>query len=472
MKILRKTKLFLLMLMLSISLIGCETESKESKEETKKEQSAEKPSPKPLEKTTQTPTDKPIQEPTVAPTLEPTVGPTVEPTVTLPEDPTKESVDELEIHFIECGNGDSIYVECGKSTLLIDAGDESGEVTSYLDEELEDELDYIILTHPHADHLADMSEVVSGYTDKDTKIIVSPATNNTKIFEDFLDSVGDTGLKLTKAEVGTEYELGDADFTIVGPVSEEYSDLNDYSVGIYLEYEDFTFLSMGDAEGKAEQEMLDTGIIEDVTLYKASHHGSWVDETNSTVFNKISPDYLVIPCSVREENTYGHPHIEIIDYAIKNSVLTYLTGYQGDIVFKISSDKVNINEMPYDKMSELLVKTTPEPTVKPTIAPTVEPTIKPTVEPTKAPTKAPVVTKTPTKKPTVTKAPVITKAPTKKPVVTKKPTAVPVVKVWISETGSKYHSKNNCGRMNPNKAYQMTLEAAENSGYTRCSKCY
>lgn len=399
-----KIKLFVFVLLMSISLVACDAEEapkendREVVEETKKTEKPKEETKAP--EATLTATTEPTAELTIEPTAEPTLTPTVEPTI----EPTKEPIkEELEIHFIDCGNGDAIYVECGDSTMLIDAGDEKGAVTSYLDKELEDKLDYIIQTHPHADHLADMSGVVSGYTDNQTKIIVSPAINNTKIFEDFLDSVADAGLKLTKAEVGTEYELGDAAFTIVGPVSEEYSDLNDYSVGIFLEYGDFTFLSMGDAEGKAEKEMLDTGIIENVTLYKASHHGSWVDDTNSTIFNKVKPSYLVVPCSIREENTYGHPHIELVDYAIKNNVFTYLTGYQSDIVFKVSGDKVNVNVMPYDKLSELLIKPTPEPTVKPTI--------KPTVAPTKAPvaTKKPVATKTPTKKPVVTKAPVVSK---------------------------------------------------------------
>ena len=44
--------------------------------------------------------------------------------------------------------------------------------------------------------------------------------------------------------------------------------------------------------------------------------------------------------------------------------------------------------------------------------------------------------------------------------------------VWISETGSKYHNKNNCGRMNPDRAYQMTRENAEAQGYEPCKKCF
>ncbi len=49
---------------------------------------------------------------------------------------------------------------------------------------------------------------------------------------------------------------------------------------------------------------------------------------------------------------------------------------------------------------------------------------------------------------------------------------VPAVKVWISATGSKYHSINHCGRMNPNKARSMTKSAAQQAGYDPCSKCY
>ena len=441
----KKIKLLILMLLMSLALVACDGE--EAPKDNDKEVVEDTKEPEATLTVTKEPTTEPTTEPTLTPTEEPTIEPTVEPTV----EPTKEpEKDELEIHFIECGNGDAIYLECGDSTMLIDAGDEKGEVTSYLSEELEGKLDYIILTHPHADHLTDMSEIVSEYTDSETKIIVSPATNNTKMFEEFLDAVADEGLKLTKAESGTEYELGDAAFTILGPVSDEYSDLNDYSVGVYLQYNEFTFLTMGDAEGKAEQEMLDTGIIKKVDLYKACHHGSWQDEANSTVLNQFKPTQLVVTCSKREDNTYGHPHIELIDYAIKNSVFTYLTGYQGDVVFRVKGNSTRTNVMAYESMAALLVKPTLTPTVTPTKAPT-----------TKAPaTKAP--TKAPTVKPTI--------KPTVKP--TAKPTAVPSVKVWISATGSKYHSINNCGKMNPNKATQMSKEQAESQGYTACSKCY
>ena len=101
-----------------------------------------------------------------------------------------------------------------------------------------------------------------------------------------------------------------------------------------------------------------------------------------------------------------------------------------------------------------------------TSTPTVTPTSTPT--PTVAPTSTPTPTVTPTNTPTSTVTP--TSTPTVAPTPTKQP--VTDVMVWLPATGEKYHSKNNCGRMNPDKARQVTKSEAERRGYEPCSKCY
>ena len=113
---------------------------------------------------------------------------------------------------------------------------------------------------------------------------------------------------------------------------------------------------------------------------------------------------------------------------------------------------------------------TPMPTVAPTSTPT--PTVAPTSTPTPTvvPTSTPTPTVTPTSTPTPTVTPTSTPAPTIAPTPTKQP--VTDVMVWLPATGEKYHSKNNCGRMNPSKARQVTKSEAERLGYEPCGKCY
>ena len=113
---------------------------------------------------------------------------------------------------------------------------------------------------------------------------------------------------------------------------------------------------------------------------------------------------------------------------------------------------------------------TPTPMVSPTNTPT--PTVAPTSTPT--PTVAPTSTPTPTATPTSTPTPTVTPTSTPTPTITPTPTERPMadVMVWLPATGEKYHNKNNCGRMNPDKARQVTKSEAERRGYEPCSKCY
>lgn len=123
---------------------------------------------------------------------------------------------------------------------------------------------------------------------------------------------------------------------------------------------------------------------------------------------------------------------------------------------------------------------TPSPTVIPsptelptsTPTPTVAPTSTPT--PTVAPTSTPTPTMAPTSTPTPTMAPTGTPTPTMTPTIASTPTDQPIadVMVWLPATGEKYHNKNNCGRMNPDKARQVTKGEAERLGYEPCEKCY
>lgn len=94
--------------------------------------------------------------------------------------------------------------------------------------------------------------------------------------------------------------------------------------------------------------------------------------------------------------------------------------------------------------------------------------------PTESLTEVPEVTESPTNTPTPTEMPTSTPTPTVVPTIAPTPTEKPVadVMVWLPATGEKYHNKNNCGRMNPSKARQVTKSEAERRGYEPCSKCY
>lgn len=242
---------------------------------------------------------------------------------------------ELSVHYIDVGQGDSIYITSDGKGMLIDCG-ESGDadrVISYLDNMGVSEIDYVVGTHPHSDHMGGMSKIVEHFEIGEMIIphIDDSDTPTTKYFEKFLKACAAKNLSLTEAEIGREIKLGNADLKIIAPVSEDYSSANNYSVSFIMHHGDNSFIFTGDAEKLAEKEMLEKNALEDIDVYKVGHHGS--DTSSSEEFlNIIKPDYAVISCG--EGNSYGHPNDITIENLSKFTDRIYRTDLCGTVVFE------------------------------------------------------------------------------------------------------------------------------------------
>ncbi|MDE6780304.1 MAG: MBL fold metallo-hydrolase [Ruminococcus sp.] len=242
---------------------------------------------------------------------------------------------ELSVHYIDVGQGDSIYITSGGKGMLIDCG-ESGDadrVISYLDNMGVSEIDYVVGTHPHSDHMGGMSKIVEHFEIGEMIIphIDDSDTPTTKYFEKFLKACAAKKLSLTEAELGRKINLGDAELKIIAPNSEDYSNVNNYSVSFIMHHGKNSFIFTGDAEKLAEKEMLENNALEDIDVYKVGHHGS--DTSSSEDFlNVIKPDYAVISCG--EGNSYGHPCDVTIENLSKFTDRIYRTDLCGTVVFE------------------------------------------------------------------------------------------------------------------------------------------
>ncbi|KNZ40607.1 MBL fold metallo-hydrolase [Acetobacterium bakii] len=242
----------------------------------------------------------------------------------------------MKVHFIDVGQGDAILIQQGESTMLIDAGDNQyGEtVVNYLKDQGVQTLDYVIGTHPHADHIGGLDVVINNFEVK--KIIMPKVGHTTKTYEDLLLAIKNKGLKITTPVVGETNDLGDSQFTIIGPNAESYNSLNDYSVAIKLAYGNTSFVFTGDAEENAEKEMLALGIDLKADVLKIPHHGS--SSSLSDAFLKaVAPKIGVIQLGA--DNDYGHPHEETM--AKLAGVELYRTDNNGTVV--IESDGTNLS---------------------------------------------------------------------------------------------------------------------------------
>lgn len=235
----------------------------------------------------------------------------------------------LQVHFIDVGQGDSILAESDGHFMLVDAGenDQADTVVRYLKQAGVTSLDYVIGTHPHSDHIGGLDKVIDEFTVG--KIILPPVEHTSRTFEDVLNAISNKGLKITKPVPGDSYSLGDASFTVVAPVSDYGNDLNNWSVGIRLTYGSNSFLMCGDAESRAEADMLGSGELLSADVLKAGHHGSSTS-TSDAFLKKVSPSYVVIQCG--KDNSYGHPHKETMEKLKKAGCQVFSTDEDGTAV--------------------------------------------------------------------------------------------------------------------------------------------
>ncbi|WP_143524528.1 MBL fold metallo-hydrolase [Roseburia sp. 499] len=249
-----------------------------------------------------------------------------------------ESKENLEVHFIDVGQGDATLIRQGEHAMLIDAGDNSKgtAVQAYLQMQNIEKLDYVIGTHPDSDHIGGLDVILYKF-EWDT-VMMPDVDKDTRTYEDVIKVIQDKNRQVTVPKAGETYSLGMAEFTIVCPQKNDYGDnSNNYSIGLRLEFGENHFLFTGDAEEEAEQDMLASGMDLSADVFKAAHHGS--DTANTEDFlETVDPDAVVISCGV--ENSYGHPRAAVMNQLRQMGVEVYRTDEQGTIV--VYSDGENI----------------------------------------------------------------------------------------------------------------------------------
>ncbi len=249
--------------------------------------------------------------------------------------------DITSIHYLDVGQGDSALICGSEKTILIDGGDREygNTVIADLKEYGVENIDCIIGTHPHADHIGGLADVLLYAAENDDLTIgevIIPDIPEEDIptsytYQKFLDGIEKNNIDITFAEYKMTIDIGSGIMTLYPPVEgENYSSLNDYSVCVYLECGETSFFFTGDMEKNEELDMLEAGYLDDVKadVLKAGHHGSSTSSSEE-LLEQINPDYVVISCGAG--NSYGHPHEEALQRFNEYADKIYRTDTDGTI---------------------------------------------------------------------------------------------------------------------------------------------
>ena len=255
--------------------------------------------------------------------------------------------DNLKVNFINVGEGDCILIEApGKTNILIDGGGTpqsdfdvgSKIVIPYLRRKGINEIDLLILTHPHLDHLEGLLPLLEEL--KVNMILDSGLTCDLSEYEEFISLTLKKGVPYHKAKAGDNFIFSnDLEIFLLNPLydSDFYKepDFNNASIVVKLFYKNANFLFSGDIEELAEKKLLVWQNILQSDILKVGHHGS---STSTTLefLDKVNPSIAVITVG---KNNFGHPSQKVIERLEDRNIKIYRTDEDGTIIIRTNGQE-------------------------------------------------------------------------------------------------------------------------------------
>ena len=247
---------------------------------------------------------------------------------------------DLIVRFLDVGEGDACLITCGDVSMMIDGGPSSAsqKIYSILDRLGIERLDYVVMTHPDADHVGGVAAALTHSTCG--RCFCSVDSYDTKTFSSVKSRLNEMGISIEIPSYGDTFNLGEANVMFVGPISRDNADSNNGSLVLRIDYGSTSFLFTGDAEQQEESDMVRAGVNLKADVLKVGHHGSSTSSIASFL-SKVSPKYAII--SVGEGNSYGHPKSEVLSRLDSLGAEIFRTDKQGSVIVESNGSEYSVS---------------------------------------------------------------------------------------------------------------------------------
>ncbi len=242
--------------------------------------------------------------------------------------------------FVDVGQGDCSIIQFKGYDILIDAGEKQygDNVVKKLQELGVDDLEFVVATHPHSDHIGGISEVLENYVVEN--FVMPEVVHTTKTYEDMIDLVDEKSINLIIPNQGQYLiETDGAKLQVISPKITGEDNLNNYSICLKFDYGNTRAIYTGDAEVMIEKMIIESGVGLDCDIFQVGHHGS-VTSNSGNFLGAMSPQIGIISCG--KNNDYGHPQEEVVERFETLGTVLYRTDEISDITITTDGSTIEV----------------------------------------------------------------------------------------------------------------------------------